>query len=187
MKRVPVTAIASLTLLAALACSINIGGPDNPNQPVPVSTGEVQAMQTQARQALEAGAETGQVALVLTEAQISSYLAAHLQAESDPLFTDPQVYLRDGQIQVYGKAKQGYFVAGISIIIGVSVDETGKPKIEILSADFGPLPVPEGLRDTIEASIEEAFTGAIGPAAIGFRIESILIADGLMTVVGRIK
>jgi hypothetical protein len=187
MKRLPVAVVTAFTLLAALACSINIGGPDNPNQPVPISTAEVQAMQTQAKQAMDAGAQSGQVTLVLTEAQITSYLAAQLQAESDPVITDPQVYLRDGQVQVYGQAKQGYFVAEISIIISVSVDETGKPKIEIISADFGPLPVPEGLRDTIASSIGEAFTGAVGPAATGFRIETITIANGLMTITGRVK
>jgi hypothetical protein len=35
--------------------------------------------------------------------------------------------------------------------------------------------------------IDEAFTGALGPAASGLRIESINIANGVMTLTGRLK
>jgi hypothetical protein len=43
------------------------------------------------------------------------------------------------------------------------------------------------LKDAITASIQEAYTGAIGPAAIGFRLESITVTDGTMTIIGRTK
>jgi hypothetical protein len=49
------------------------------------------------------------------------------------------------------------------------------------------MPVPVGLKDTVTATIQEAYTGAIGPAAIGFRLESITIANGTMTITGRTK
>ena len=67
------------------------------------------------------------------------------------------------------------------------VDENGKPKIEIVSADFGPLPAPEGINAAISAMIQEAYTGAIGPVATGLRIQTISIADGIMTISGRIR
>jgi hypothetical protein len=79
------------------------------------------------------------------------------------------------------------FAANIGIIVSVGVDENGQPKIEIVSAEFGPLPAPEGLKDTIEAMVREAYTGSIGPVATGLRIETILIADGIMTISGRIR
>jgi hypothetical protein len=53
--------------------------------------------------------------------------------------------------------------------------------------DFGPFPAPEGLNSTVSAFVQEAFTGALGPAAIGFRLETVTIADGVMTLTGRIK
>jgi hypothetical protein len=49
------------------------------------------------------------------------------------------------------------------------------------------MPVPIGLKDTVTAAIQEAYTGAIGPAVIGFRLESITVANGTMTIVGRTK
>jgi hypothetical protein len=80
------------------------------------------------------------------------------------------------------------FAANMLITMNVSVDPaTNLPKIEIAEADFGPFPVPEGLNAAISAMIDETFTGSLGPVAIGFRLESISIADGVMTLTGRIK
>jgi hypothetical protein len=109
------------------------------------------------------------------------------QSDQKPLITDPQVYLRDGQMQIYGKTQQGMFAANIGIIVQVGVDAEGKPLIEIVSADFGPFPAPEGLRNAITAMVEEAYTGSLGPVATGLRIESISIAGGVMSITGRIR
>jgi hypothetical protein len=35
--------------------------------------------------------------------------------------------------------------------------------------------------------IQEAYTGAVGPVATGLRIQTISIADGIMTISGRIR
>jgi hypothetical protein len=35
--------------------------------------------------------------------------------------------------------------------------------------------------------VKEAYTGSLGPVATGLRIESISIANGVMTVTGRIR
>ena len=122
------------------------------------------------------------------------YLAARMQtdpslqqSDKKPLITDPQVYLRDGQMQIYGKTQQGMFAANIGIIVQVSVDAEGKPQIDITSADFGPFPAPEGLKNAITAMVEEAYTGSLGPVATGLRIETISIANGIMTITGRIR
>jgi len=177
----------SALILAVLACTINVGGPAYPDQPIPVSTEALGDFQSAMQTAAAAGVESGEITLVFTESQLTSYLANKLQAQSQPLFTDPQVYLRDGQIQIYGTARQGYLEATIAIVVTAGVDEQGQLKVELTSADFGPLPVPAGLNDAITATIQEIYAGAIGPAAIGFRLESITVANGTMTILGRTK
>jgi len=181
-------------ILASLACTMFVGGPDTSNlTPIPVSTSDAEALKEQIKKAFEDGATTGIVTFTISEAQVTSLLAERLQSDPNlqtdqkPFITDPQVYLRDGQMQIYGKTKQGVFTANIGIIVNITVDENGKPKIEIVSADFGPFPVPDTIKEAFTAMIDEAFTGAIGPAAVGLRIESISIADGLMTITGRTK
>jgi hypothetical protein len=181
--------IAGLSVLfcAVMACTINIGGPAYPDQRIPVSTEAAGELQHAIETAGATGAESGQTTLVISESELTSYMAANLQTQATPLFTNPQVYLRNGQIQVYGTASQGYLQATIEIIVTAGVDAQGQLTIELTTADFGPLPVPSGLKDAVTATVQEAYTGAVGPAATGFRLESITVADGTMTVVGRTK
>jgi hypothetical protein len=174
-------------LFSIIACTINVGGPAYPDQHIPVSTQAVGDFQSSMQTAVAAGADSGQVTLVITEPQLTSYLAFRLQTQSQPIFTDPQVYLQNGQIEIFGTAHQGYLEATVDIVVTAGVDAQGQLKIELTSANFGPFPVPAGLKDAITATIQEAYTGAIGPAAIGFRLESITVANGTMTIVGRTK
>jgi hypothetical protein len=181
-------------ILASIACTINVGGPDYSDRPtIPVSVEVAQSLREEIRRAFEAGLVSGQVTINITEPQITSVLAQRLQSDQNlqqdenPLIADPQVYLRDGQMQIFGKTRQGIFTANIGIIVAVGVDEFGQPKIEIVSADFGPLPAPEGINNAISALIQEAYTGSIGPVATGLRIETISIGNGIMTISGRIR
>lgn len=184
----------AVLILASLACNVNVGGPDYSDRaPIPVSNEAAESLREEIRRAFEAGALSGEVTINITEPQITSVLALRLQSDRNlqqdekPLITDPQVYLRDGQMQIFGKTQQGMFTANIGIIVAVGVDENGRPKIEIVSADFGPFPAPEGINNAISAMIQEAYTGAVGPVATGLRIQTITIADGLMTITGRIR
>jgi hypothetical protein len=182
-------------IITSLACTIFVGGPDYSNlPPIPVSAEAAESIKEEIKRAFEAGLETGVVTINITEPQITSYLAARLQtdpslqqSDKKPLMTDPQVYLRDGQMQIYGKTQQGIFTANIAIIVTMGVDANGQPLIEITSADFGPFPAPEGLKDAITAMVREAYTGSLGPVATGLRIETISIANGVMTITGRIR
>jgi len=173
---------------ASLACTLFIGGPDYPATSIPVSTEAAQSVDEQLHQAATAAVQSGGgLTVSITESQITSLLAARLAEDPQPFLTEPQVYLRDGQIQIYGKAASGNFQANVRINLTASVDADGRPQLIVSSVDFGPLPAPEGMNSAISALVNEAFTGAFGPAATGFRLESIVIADGVMTLTGRIK
>jgi hypothetical protein len=181
-------------IITSLACTVFVGGPDYSDRaPISVSNEAAESLKEEIKRAFEAGATTGEVTINITETQITSVLALRLQSDqnlqqdSKPLITEPQVYLRDGQMQIFGKTQQGMFAANIGIIVSVGVDENGKPKIEIVSADFGPLPAPDGLNAAISAMIDEAYTGSVGPVATGLRVQTISIADGVMTITGRIR
>ncbi|MGA2490170.1 MAG: hypothetical protein ABSF99_08285 [Anaerolineales bacterium] len=187
VRKFPLLAGLSVLILAVLACTINVGGPAYPDQRIPVSTEALNELQSAMQTAEAAGADSGQVSIAINESQLSSYLAAKFMTQPEPLIINPQAYLQDGQIQIFGTAQQGYLQANIEIVVTAGVDEQGQLKIEITSADFGPLPVPAGLKDTVSAAIQEAYTGVIGPAILGFRLESITVANGTMTIVGRTK
>jgi len=163
--------------VSSLACSINVGGPDYPDQTVPASSTDAQTLRDMIQQAMLTGAETGIITLQITESQLTGFMAEKLSQQANPPFTDPQILLRNGQMQMYGKITRGWFTANMLITMNVTIDEvTGQPKIQIASADFGPFPAPEGINNAISAIIEEAFTGSFGPVAVG-----------IMTLTGRIK
>jgi hypothetical protein len=185
----------TILVLTSLACTVFVGGPDYSSLPtIPVSGEAAESIKEELRRAIEAGAQSGVITVNLTEPQITSYLATRLQNDPNlqqpdqkPLITEPQVYLRDGQMQIYGKTQQGMFAANIGILVNLGVDANGQPQIDVVSADFGPFPAPEGLKDTITAMVREAYTGSLGPVATGLRIETISVANGIMTVTGRVR
>ncbi len=174
-------------IIATLACTLSIGGPEYPDEKIPISPDYVDEMKAQFTTAFEAGAQGDEIILAITESQLTSYLHYKFDSEKTPLFTDPQAFLRDGKMTIYGKARQGYFTATIKIVISASIDAQGQPDMRIESADFGPFPVPDTLADGLSAIIKEAYTGAVGPVATGFRIEQIGIRDGIMVMVGKVK
>ncbi len=174
-------------LVSTLACSIFVGGPTYPQDIIPTPTGAPQTLQEQIQKALVAGATSGVISVQLTEDQLTSYLAQKVAGQSDPVITNPKVYLRAGQIQVFGTAQSGVFTANVSITLQASVDSEGQPHFDVTQTDLGPLAAPTGFNEALAASVEEAFTGWLGPVATGFRLQSISVGDGVMTVTGRIK
>ena len=187
MTRIRILLSLAVLIFTSLACTMFVGGPDYPEGTIPISAEAVDSLKTQIEAAVQAGAASGEITLQISEDQITSYIAFKMAAQQNPAFQDPQVFLRNEQMQVYGKVRRGYFIANVLVALTVSVDELGQPKIEIATADFGPFPAPDGLRQSLTTIITEAYTGSLGPVATGFRLESINIADGLMTVTGRIK
>lgn len=187
MKQNKIVTITLAALTFTLACTIFVGGPEIPQPPIPISMEAVTSLQEQIQAAVAAGALSGEVTLVMNETQLTSYLAYKNLDDPTPMFTEPQVYLRESQMRIYGKTRQGNFTANIGIVLAVGLDTDGNPELQLVSADFGPFPLPEGLNKAITAIIEEAYTGALGPVATGFRIKSIIITDGMMTVVGSIR
>lgn len=187
MKQNRILLFFTALLLSTLACSMFVGGPDYPEGAIPVSAQAVESLRAQMEAAALAGAGSGVITLQITEEQITSYIAFKLAAQENPALQNPQVYLRDGQMQIYGKVERGIFIANMLVVLNVSVDELGQPRIEIAAADFGPFPAPDGLKQSLTAVVTEAYTGSLGPVATGFRLDSINIANGLMTLTGRIK
>jgi hypothetical protein len=186
MNKAVLGAIGAL-LVATLACSIFVGGPSYPEETVPSTTATPLSLQDQVEQAVTAGSETGQVSLQITEGQLTAWLAQKVSEQSNPIISDPRVYLQDGQMKVYGKAVSGFLSANVSITLKATVDADGQPQINVEQTDFGPIAAPQGFNEAVAASVREAFTGWLGPVATGFRLDSITIGDGVMTVTGRFK
>jgi len=172
-------------LFVLLACTVNIGGPTAPAPPPTVDPTALDALKSSWTSAVASAAlNGGKVTVSITEPQLTALLAEKLTDDPDAFFQQPQVLLRDNQIQIFGVAKQSKLVANVRMVVTATVDEDGVPQFQMASADFGPWPVPEGLLGGLSDMLNEALTGKIVPSATGFRLESITIDNGVMTVQG---
>jgi hypothetical protein len=171
----------------SLACMIHVGGPDLPGPVVPVSSEAVDQVQESLESARLSTQPGELVSLTFTESQLSSVLASRLESQSDPWITNPQVYLEDGYIEVYGQASKGFLAGNVHLTVDISIDENGNPELAIQSGDMGPVALPEWLLDKLSTLLDESLTGTIGPVVTGIRIEGVVIDDGVMVILGRFR
>ncbi len=118
---------------------------------------------------------------------MTAFLAERIADREQPLIRNPQVYLRGGQIQVFGIAERGIFKANVLITVSPEITSEGDITFQLAEASLGPVPAPSALKSTISAVLTEAFTGSIGSLATGIRISSLAIADGQMTIAGELR
>ncbi len=178
---------AFLTLWVTLGCIIFLGGPDYPTTGVVFSPEMGQTAQAQLKTAIAEATQSGRFTLTLTQEHLTALLNARLQERSGLNFKDPLVLLRPDMMEIYGKVQQGNVVANVKISIAVSVNAQGKPQFQIVSVVLGPLPLSQGVLESITAMLNEAFVGAVGPVATGLRLESIVIEEGRLTLRGRVR
>lgn len=174
-----------LLSLAALACSLG-KTPSPPASPIPVSTEAAGELEDLWKSAIE-NAENGQVTVVMTEEQVTSYVALKLAEEPDAPFQDVQVFLRDGKMTLQGNATIRGLTAPAQVVLSVSTTSEGRLQIDIDEADFGPLPVPRSMLESLSDGLNELISGEIGPQATGVRITSVAIADGQMAISGTVS
>ena len=174
--------LALFTVSAILACQIDVGGPQPPAETIPSSEAKATELAANWDAALSLG--SGEVTLVITEQQLTSMLSERFEGDEEPILRRPQVFLREGEIKIYGTAGAGVFEAGALLSIQPTVDSEGNVEFEITTAEFGPVPAPEALTTVLSELLTEAFTGTLGSMATGIRITSLAIADGQVAIVG---
>jgi hypothetical protein len=174
----------ALLCLAALACSLG-STPTPPASPIPVSTEAAGQIEDLWQSAIE-NAQNGQVTVVVTEEQLTSYVAVRLAEQPDAPFDDVQIFLRDGKMTLFGNATVRGITAPAQVVLSVSNTAEGRLQVSIDEADFGPVPVPESMLDTLSEGLNEMMSGDFGPQATGVRITSVAIADGQMSLTGTV-
>lgn len=170
-------------VVASLACDVAVGGPKAPGSPIPVSTESAGELTTVWATAA-ASAQSNELSVVITEQQLTSFVALRLQEQEDAPLKDIQVYLRDGKLQLFGTAEAGSVKTTALVTISVTVTPEGAVRFTADQADFGPLPVPSSLLDSLSNTLNEAFTGKAGSFATGLKISNVVIADGQMAITG---
>ena len=90
-------------------------------------------------------------------------------------------------MQIKGNVLQSGFMVPAQMNLVLTTDSDGYPQINILSAKVGPLELPDSMLKEISGQIGSVFTDNISPRIKDIYVESILIADGLMTIIGHTR
>lgn len=173
-------------MVSSLACNLSFGRKATPEPAIPVTTEAVESLEESIEEAYQEAQTSGEIQLVITEAQITSLLTFELEKRAGDalIIEDPQIYLRNGQIQLIGGIKRQGISATARVTVEVNVGTDGKPVMDIVSASIGPLPIPRDFVSEVENIVNDVFWEKIGSWAPGLFIESIVIENGTMTITG---
>lgn len=187
-KKLPLL-LAGLALgLAALACNLPAARRSTTLPPtIPVSTEAVQNLEKNLQTAATQVVKTGKAKITFTEAQLTSALALELQSQQDMPLSEPQVYLRDGQIQLTGKVSQNGITAPMQVDLTIEANVQGGLHYQIVSAKLGPLPLPQSMVNQLSSQLDQTIAKNLSPATHNLFIESVNIADGQMTISGHTR
>ena len=182
-----ITTVLILLLLATIACQIHLGGPKAPGEPIPTHPATSEDLTEVWQAAISGALTTGQVMVILDEVQLTTFIAHRLETDETPLLRQPQVYLRENAIQVFGTTERDFLKANVLLAITPLVDPDGNITLELTTAEFGPIPAPNALKETISAVLTEAFTGSFGSLATGIRVTTLAINEGQLAIVGELR
>lgn len=185
-----VTAVAT-ALAAMLACGgglpgegpLSVGGPTPEYSPVPISTEAIQSLSDKF-DAL--GASSGEVTVTITEPELTSFIDQQMAAQPDGAFSNPQVYLRDGKIKLYTTVTTDNLSADALVVMNASIKDNAL-KVIIDSADFGPVPVPQGVLDSLTSTVNDELLALVSGLPTGVGLKGVSVNDGLLTLTAVVK
>ncbi len=181
------TLVILAMLGALLACTLDVGGPEPPFSAIQGQPDSSPELADTWQDALADAASSGQITVILNETQLTAFIRQRFQEGERPLITNPQIYLRDGTILIYGVVERAILRGNILVTIRPEILPEGDLRFAIADASLGPVPAPEALLDALSAVLTEAFTGSVGSFATGIRVSSLAIADGEMAIVGELR
>jgi len=179
--------VVGILMLSSLACNLLNRISDSSIEPTPIIVTNESAnnLRKDLSTAIEQLKDGEKVTLVIDEAELTSLVAVELDKQSNPILYDPQISLREGGVQINGKVLQSGFMVPAQLNLILTTNSSGQPQINIKSAKIGPFELPDSVLVELTSQVDSALMHNIRPRIKDIFVESILIADGLMTITGR--
>lgn len=177
MKKFKTIIVICFLGLSIMACQLTAG--PKPSRNVTISTEQAQALQKSLQNA-EMNA-TGVITIKMTESQLTSYLVFNMGKEVSEFLSNPVVLFEPNQIHIYGTLKGDVFPVDGRIIAEITLVDK-QPQINIVSADFGILPVPTVLLSSLAEQINKAISREIAKSPQAFQVQSNTFTTGLATI-----
>ena len=171
-------------ILTSLACRFTQKIAEKPVETIAVSTEAVGTLEEKVQKAAEQAAAGQPVELSLTEVELTSLLAQKLSEQGEVTVTDPQVYLRDDKVQLFGDVQYGNFSVPLEVVLEPLVDNAGGANLAVKSVNMGPISAPDSLVSSIQDQANSLINNLVQQSGESFNVESITSRDGLLTIRG---
>jgi len=171
-------------LSVGLACRFTTNVPEKPVETIAVSTQAVATLEDKVQETFDQATKGQTVELSLTEEEVTSLLAQKINEQGGNLITDPQVYLRDNKVQLFGNVQYGKLKVPIQVVLEPRVDTAGRASLDLISVNMGPISAPDSLVKTIQDQADQFLNDFLQGSGDSFIVESITVRDGLLTVRG---
>jgi tetratricopeptide (TPR) repeat protein len=122
--------------------------------------------------------------VTLTELEITSWLALEMRDSPDLPLQDVQVYLRNGDIQIWGIVKGSDNQTSALITGTINLDTNGQPAFKIDSFQIGQQVIPTMLLSQAEAWLNQFLSEKINEQTPGLKVMNVNISNGLITISG---
>lgn len=164
--------LEALTSLARLAIASEANNaPVAPGPAITVDLEQGRAFRQTLRQAVPATGGVGQV--LVTEAQLTGWLALELRHTPELPVRDPQVYLLNERIHVFATLTDGTRTTTALVVGGAHLTAEGGVVLFIDSAQFGGLTVPQPLIDQGTAWLNTRLAQEIDRQTPGLRLTNL--------------
>lgn len=170
--------------LAGLACNFPGSATNLPPTAKPMSTDEVRNLEDQLKKTLEQPNTVGEVIITLTQDQVNRIVSSEIQKQPELGISDSSVIMTGGNIEVYGKVTQNTVSANLKVVMQPQIVGNGNPKVNIISMNLGGLPVPDVFKEKIATMADNALTSYLSSNNGQFKVKSITIDEGQMTITG---
>lgn len=122
--------------------------------------------------------------ITITEQQVTSWLAMELKENPDLPLSDVQVFLRNGQVQVWGMVNGSADSTSVLIVAEIKIDNNQQPYFVIESMQIGTQVVPDILLSQMEAWLNQMLIENINEQLPGLQMMNVNVVNGLITVSG---
>ncbi|MBL8102121.1 MAG: hypothetical protein JNM02_06310 [Anaerolineales bacterium] len=158
------------------------GAPERPG--AEIITSDVKALEAKTLLANAIPQPGSLSSATITEQQITSWLAMEMENSADLPLSDVQVYLRGGQIQIWGMVNGSTGSTSALLDGTISIDGNAQPVFTLESMQIGQQKVPDILLSQAENWLNQILAEKINSEIPGLRLMNINVTNGLITVSG---
>ena len=168
--------------MACGPCSLLSSGIPTPPHPIIVSTESAAQLESRIRQGLS-GEPGQQFILRMTDAEVTSLVAAKLAEYDESPVADPQIWFTKGKIYGTGRLVNVLPIETEFSVIASARIQDGQVVVEIEKSSAGAIPIPESVLGTISRSINET----VDELQLDVQVTALEILEGEVIVKGTRK